>query len=190
VAHLGDRSSVAIDPAASRRIIDALSAVHHGVFGMHPKVAGLVQTSNNLSILATQRGPGGEIEVRAGTMSRSSSDSRLQNVLDAFSAIGRLSGAKVEFKNHYAGWEPNPDSPLLTAATQVYKRLFTEAPKVAAIHAGLECGIIGERVGGMDMISIGPRIEGAHSPDERVYPRSVAKSWRMLTELLHELSKS
>lgn len=179
----------AIDAGASRRILDALSAVHHGVFGMHPKVPGLVQTSNNLSLLATRRDHGSLIEIHAGTMSRSSSDSRLQNVLDGFSAVGRLSDAAVEFKNHYAGWEPNPDSALLATAKQVYTRLFSESPKVAAIHAGLECGIIGKCVGGMDMISIGPRIEGAHSPDERVYPNSVARSWRMLAELLGELSK-
>lgn len=183
-----EKADGAIDVSGSRRILDALSAIHHGVFGMHPKVPGLVQTSNNLSILSTRAGAS-KIEIHAGTMSRSSSDSRLQNVLDAFSAVGRLSGATVEFKNHYAGWEPNPDSPLLATAKKVYERLFSEAPKVAAIHAGLECGIIGKCVGGMDMISIGPRIEGAHSPDERVYPNSVARSWRMLTELLGELSR-
>jgi dipeptidase D len=120
-------------------------------------------------------------------MSRSSSDSRLQNVLDAFSAIGRLSGAKVEFKNHYAGWEPNPDSPLLTAATQVYKRLFTEAPKVAAIHAGLECGIIGGRYPGLEMISFGPTIRYPHSPDECMHIPSVQRFWDLLVTTLARL---
>ena len=82
------------------------------------------------------------------------------------------------------------DSPLLATCRDIYARLFGEPPKVMAVHGGLECGIIGQRIGGMDMISFGPRIEGAHSPEERVYVASVQKSWRFLTAVLAELAKT
>ena len=86
------------------------------------------------------------------------------------------------------GWEPDPDSGVLATARGVYERVFGEAPAVAAIHAGLECGIIGQRVGNMDMVTFGPTIEGAHSPDERVYVDSVAKIWTYLKAILEQLA--
>ena len=117
-------------------------------------------------------------------LSRSSTDSRKRETLDQLAAIGRLAGAKVAKGNEYPGWSPNPDSPTLAICRRVYHEVLGDEPKVAAIHAGLECGIIGERVGGMDMVSLGPTIRGAHSPEERVYVASVERTWRSLVALL------
>ena len=103
-------------------------------------------------------------------------------------AVASLSGADVSEGNQYPGWEPNPSSPLLETVRSNYKKLFDESPTVAAIHAGLECGIIGQRVGGMDMVSFGPTIRGAHSPDERVWIDSVGKSYKLLCSVLADLA--
>ncbi len=93
------------------------------------------------------------------------------------------------YVNEYPGWKPNPDSPTLAVCRQVYERLFGEEPTVTAIHAGVECGLIGQRVGITDMVSLGPKILGAHSPDERVYVDSVQKSWKFLVCVLAELAR-
>jgi dipeptidase D len=178
----------AVSKEKSRELLLALSAIPSGVLGMHPRVAGLVETSNNLSTV-NSTSTGSKLSVQAGLLSRSSSGSRMNEILAQLAAIGRLTGAEITTGNQYPGWSPNPDSPTLAVARRVYKDLFGAEPKVAAIHAGLECGIIGERMGGMDTISLGPTIKGAHSPDERVYVASVGKAWRFLTSLLEALSK-
>jgi dipeptidase D len=115
----------------------------------------------------------------------------LLTITQQLAALGELAGAAVEAGNGYPGWQPNVDSPLLATCRRIYEQLFGQSPNVAAIHAGLECGIIGERMGApaMDMISFGPHIEGAHSPDERVYVASVQKTWKYLTAVLAELAK-
>jgi dipeptidase D len=100
-----------------------------------------------------------------------------------------MSGAEIANANAYPGWAPNPSSPILGVARRVYKEVLGEEPKVMAIHAGLECGIIGKLVGEMDMVSLGPTIRGAHSPAERVYIDSVERVWRYLTKLLAELGE-
>jgi dipeptidase D len=188
-AERAESGSVAsVDKARTRELLLALSALPSGVLGMHPRVAGLVETSNNLSTINSTTS-GAKLTVQAGLLSRSSSGSRMSETLAQIAAIGRLTGAEIATGNQYPGWSPNPDSPLLGVARRVYKDLFEAEPKVAAIHAGLECGIIGERMGGIDTISLGPTIKGAHSPDERVYIESVGKSWRYLTALLEALSK-
>jgi dipeptidase D len=158
---------------------------------MHPKVAGLVQTSNNVATVSAEPvAGGGKLRVVVGCLSRSSVEGRLAATREQIAAVGRLTGAQVELGHSYPGWEPNVDSPLLAVCQQVYQRLYKSAPKVAAIHAGLECGIIGRRLGDMDMISFGPRIKGAHSPDERVYVASVAKSFDFLTAILADLARN
>lgn len=184
----------ATDAASTSAMLAALLAIPSGVIGMHPRVAGLVQTSNNLSTIESVV-EGGKLRASVGCLSRSSSMSLLSLTSRAISEIGRLAGARVDHANSYPGWEPNVDSPTLTACKRVYEKLFGKPPHVLAIHAGLECGIIGERVGGpspaekVDMVSFGPNITGAHSPDERVYVDSVAKSWKYLTTVLEELAR-
>lgn len=175
-------------PKRTSRILLALSALPNGVLGMHPRVTDLVQTSNNISTIESRR-TDGRLEVSLGTLSRSSSDSALEVVKQQIAAIGRLSGARVEVGNQYPGWEPNVDSPTLGVCRRVYEELFGDAPQVKAIHAGLECGIIGKLVGEMDMVSFGPTIHGAHSPEERVFVDSVAKSWQFLVAVLKELAR-
>ena len=174
----------------SWRILSALSALPHGVIGMHPKVPALVETSNNVASIKLDVGDSPQtVRVQIANLARSSSESRKKAALGQIAAVGRLAGADVEISGDYPGWEPNPDSQLLVTCRRVYADLFGEEPKVAAIHAGLECGLIGERVGDMDMISFGPNITGAHSPDEQVQVNSVAKSWKYLVAVLDKLSR-
>ena len=150
---------------------------------------GLVETSNNVATIGcTTRAGDSTMHVEIGNLTRSSSTEWMTTTLHQLASIGRLAGAEVACGNDYPGWDPNPDSPLLAQCRKVYTSLFKVEPKVAAIHAGLECGIIGKRVGAMDMISFGPRIEGAHSPDERVYIVSVQKMWDYLKSVLKELA--
>ncbi len=172
---------------ATAKFLDGMATLPDGVLGMHPKVPQLVETSNNVST-AESKLVSGKIEIVVGTLSRSSSESRIEAVKDQIVAVGRLAGAAVEHANEYPGWEPNVDSPLLAACRKVYEKLFDESPKVAAIHAGLECGIIGRRVGNMDMVSFGPTVKGAHSPDEHIFVDSVEKVWKYLGAVLAELA--
>lgn len=177
-----------LSAADSLRLIRALTALPHGVLGVVPEIPGLVRTSNNVANLRLE-GTDGGARVVVGCLTRSSSPVQMDVALRQIAAIGAATGARAQRGNAYPGWAPDLSSPTLATCREVYARLFGEAPDVTAIHAGLECGIIGERVPGMDMVSFGPRIEGAHSPDERVYVRSVQKSWRMLTGVLEALAR-
>ncbi|MEM8929986.1 MAG: beta-Ala-His dipeptidase [Acidobacteriota bacterium] len=171
----------------SLSLIDCLLALPHGVAGMHPDIPTLVETSNNLATIAsTSDGDG--MAVTVGCLSRSSSESRLDEILARIAAIARLAGATVENGNRYPGWEPNVDSPVLAVAKRVHEQLFDVVPAAEAVHAGLECGLLGRKLPGTDMVSLGPRIEGAHSPDERVWVASVERSWTYLVGLLDTLS--
>jgi dipeptidase D len=173
------------------QLLASLAALPHGVLDMHPSIPGLVQTSNNVAIIrADASGDRSTMRIAIETLSRSSSDVWIKAVLSQIGAVGYLSGALVETGNDYPGWEPDVDSKVLRVCRDLYEKLFAERPHVTAIHAGLECGIIGQRMGKMDMISFGPRIEGAHSPDERVYVESVQKTWKFLKAVLAELAKA
>ncbi|MFQ5807408.1 MAG: aminoacyl-histidine dipeptidase [Phycisphaerae bacterium] len=184
-----DQAPTALAAEDTHRLLLALAALPHGVLGMHPKMPGLVQTSNNTAIVSSEKA-GETLKVQVCTLARSSSASLLHVTRDQIEAIGRLAGAAVQSGNEYPGWEPNPDSRTLAICRRVYKELFGEEPHVAAIHAGLECGVINERMRGtLDAVSFGPTITGAHSPDEKVYVDSVAKSWRYLRAVLAELTR-
>ncbi|MBN2446398.1 MAG: beta-Ala-His dipeptidase [Phycisphaerae bacterium] len=178
----------ALSVADTRRLIDALLALPHGVLEMHQQIAGLVQTSNNVATIASSLGEDSRLRVTIGMLSRSSVDSRITRTRAQIAAVGRLLGASAEFGNCYPGWNPDLQSPLLATCQRVYERLFGEKPLTTAIHAGLECGIIGRRLGPLDMISFGPRIEGAHTTSERVYVESVGKSYRFLATILAEFA--
>ncbi|MFH1417184.1 MAG: aminoacyl-histidine dipeptidase [Planctomycetota bacterium] len=181
-------AATAISHHDTVQLLTTISALPHGVLAVVPEIPGLVQTSNGTSIIKC-RPDDGALEVEIACLSRSSSDVQLNTVRRQLADTGCLGGAAVEQGNDYPGWAPNVDSPILSTCRRVYEEVFGEAPNVAAIHAGLECGIIGQRMGGMDMVSFGPRIEGAHSPDERVYVASVQKSWKYLKAVLAELAK-
>jgi dipeptidase D len=185
----GDQATRTVSPADTRRLVAALVAVPHGVHGMHQKVSNLVETSNNIGVV-TSEVDGETLKVEVQALSRSSSKSLLHATRDQIETVGQLAGAQAESGNEYPGWEPNPDSPTLATCRRIYKDLFGEEAHVAAIHAGLECGIINERMGNtLDTVSFGPTITGAHSPDELVYVDSVAKSWKFLKAVLAELAK-
>ena len=166
-------------PELQDRLLDLLVCLPHGAISMSPDIPGLVQTSTNLAVITT-----GEGAVTISTSQRSSVATELVTASDMVAAAGRLAGAHVHHGEGYPGWKPNPDSPVLGRAKAVYPSLFGKEPNVTAIHAGLECGIIGDRFPGMDMISFGPTITGAHSPDERVDAASVNRFWELLVAML------
>ena len=165
------------------RILDALLACPHGVLAMSRAVPGLVETSNNLAVVVAE----GD-RLRVTTSGRSSVMPSLKGVMGQVAAVFRLAGAEVEVHDGYPGWKPNPDSPVLKTTIAVYVREFGAEPEVKAIHAGLECGLIGEKFPGMDMVSLGPQIESPHSPDERVKIPTVERFYRLLKAVLAELA--
>jgi dipeptidase D len=160
-------------------VIDLLLALPTGPVEMAPDLPRLVQTSTNLSMVAIH-----DASVRVTTHQRSSVPSRLDGICERVRAAGRLAGARVESDTGYPSWPMDPDSALLKRCTALYRDLFGAEPVIKVIHAGLECGVIGDRCPGMDMISIGPTIENLHSPSERLYLPSVERVWRLLTALL------
>ena len=177
----------AIGVRETATLIRALDAIPKGVLGMHRQLANLVETSHNLATVSMET-DGSAAMVEACTLSRSSSAFRLSELLSRIRSIGELSGAKVEASNGYPGWSPNPESPLVETCSRIYLDLFGSRPEVCAIHAGLECGLLAELDKEIDLVSLGPRIEGAHSPDERVYVSSVEKSWKFLQAILAQLA--
>lgn len=170
-----------IEAAVQERICRAVAGLPSGVVYMSADIPGLVETSTNVSVVTT-----GENDVTLITSQRSSSASRLEEVVQSVRSVFELGGASVENGEGYPGWKPNLSSPVLKLAVGSYRKLTGREPQVKAIHAGLECGIIGERIPGMDMISFGPTMEGVHSPDEKVYIESVGNFWNFLVELLKE----
>jgi dipeptidase D len=173
VLALGDRD----------RLVRLMLALPHGVLGMSPDIPGLVETSSNLAVVKEQNGV-----IRVVTSSRSSVAPTLASVLSQVRSAAELAGASATLKDGYPGWKPNLDSKALAAVRAVYKKRWNKEPHVTAIHAGLECGLLGEKIPGLDMVSFGPQIEGAHSPDERVNVASVDRFWGALSEVLDRLS--
>jgi dipeptidase D len=171
------------DEATTERVLRLLTSLPHGVLAMSYDIPELVETSTNLATVARDDG-----SLVIGMSSRSSVDSALTALRRSIRALATLAGADVEEGNRYPGWKPNLESPLLRVLKQVHEQAFGSEPEVRAIHAGLECGIIGEKVPGMDMISFGPQIEFPHSPDERVHVASVGRFYQLLTAALDALS--
>jgi dipeptidase D len=164
-------------------LISFLFTLPHGVIAMHAEMEGLVETSTNLAVIRIHEN---KAEIICST--RSSVASALQATRDTLAALSALVKAEVIQEEGYPGWTPNLQSPLLKTMKDIYQKTFSKEPHVAAVHAGLECGIIGEKFLGMDMISFGPTIEHPHSPDERVHVGSVEKFWTFLTNVLLELA--
>lgn len=171
-----------LNTADSGRILDLLIALPHGVAAMSTEMKGLVETSNNE---ASVRIANSKLEIV--TSQRSSVMSRLNALTWRIEAIARLAGADAVSGDGYPSWQPNLQSPLLARCKEVYRRLFGREPHVEAIHAGLECGIIGDKKEGMDMISFGPTLKNPHSPDEKIHVESIGKVWDFMVELLKSL---
>lgn len=196
-ANAGDDDAPAgwISAGDTRRLLDALLAIPSGVISMHPKIPTLVQNSNNLSVLTCAAGDGGggsgggRLEIVAECLSRAAATSLLHFDKARLAAIARATGGSASHSGQYPGWEPDVDSKLLAICREVYRETFGREPEVKAIHAGLECGIIGAAIGEpIDMISFGPDITGAHSPDERVSVESVARVETLLRAVLERLA--
>jgi dipeptidase D len=168
--------------AAQNGLLRLLLALPHGVISMHPEIERLVETSSNLAIIRCEKK-----QAQIICSSRSSAASALTAVRRVIRAVSELAGARVVQPEGYPGWEPNLESALLRKMVGVYKNVFGKNPEVKAVHAGLECGIIGEKYPGMDMISFGPTIEHPHSPEERVHTGSVERFWQFLKTALQEL---
>jgi dipeptidase D len=168
---------------SQRTLINFLYSLPHGVIAMHPEIAGLVETSTNLAIIHCEKE-----KAQIICNSRSSIGSALEATRSVIRAVSELAGAKVEQPEGYPGWMPNLESSLLKTLKQVHKKVFNKEAVVQAVHAGLECGILGERFPGMDMISFGPTIQYPHSPEERVHTPSVENFWKFLGAALEELA--
>ncbi len=166
-------------PAEQRRLLAALHAAPNGVKRMSTQVPGVVETSDNLGVLKLAEG-----RCQATFMVRSLVDSGSEALGREIADLFSLIGARVELTGAYPGWTPNPASKLLALAQAVHGREFGGTAAVKVIHAGLECGIIGAKHPGLDILSFGPDIRGAHAPGERVRVESVAQAWRLLTALL------
>lgn len=175
-------ASAPLTREASRQLLAALNAAPHGVARMSQKVQGIVETSNNLGVLTLAAG-----SLQANFMVRSLVDSAARAHARKIAGLFGLIGAQAQLTDGYSGWKPNPDSPLLALAKQVYEGQFRDRARVEVIHAGLECGIIGAKIPGLDMISFGPTIHGAHAPGERVEVATVERSWDFLKSLLTAL---
>ncbi len=171
-----------LNTADSGRILDLLIALPHGVAAMSTEMKGLVETSNNE---ASVRIANSKLEIV--TSQRSSVMSRLHALTWRIEALARLAGADAVSGGGYPSWQPNLQSPLLARCKEVYRKLFGKDAHVEAIHAGLECGIIGDKKEGMDMISFGPTLKNPHSPDEKIHVESIGKIWEFLVELLKSL---
>lgn len=164
------------------KIVNAIYAVQNGVFRMSPDIENLVEASTNLARVIIKDG-----EFITQSLQRSSVESTKDDVANAVGASFENMGCAVSQSGDYPGWKPNPDSDILRLMVDLYKANFGKAPKVEACHAGLECGILGAHLVGMDMISFGPTIRGAHSPDERVQISSVQKFWGFLLSVLKNI---
>jgi dipeptidase D len=164
------------------KLLRAVYGCPNGIYRMSPNIKGLVQSSNNLARILVK-----DNSYTVMCLTRSSVDSEKEDLARAIAGIFELMGAHVIYSGGYPGWEPKPDAPIIKIMRELYEEHFNEPPHVNAVHAGLECGIIGTNYPDMQMISFGPNIYGAHSPDERVQISSVQKYWSYLLETLKRI---
>lgn len=171
-----------IDKETQFKLLNSLYACPHGVIAMSPDIPNFVETSTNLASVKFL-----EDIILITTSQRSSVESAKEDICQMVRSVFLLTGAKVEHGDGYPGWTPNPKSEVMEITRDSFKDLFGEEPEVLAIHAGLECGLIGEKYPGIDMISFGPTIKGAHSPDERLKIDTVERFWKLTLEVLKRI---
>jgi dipeptidase D len=171
-----------LPPDFQGRLLRGLQALPNGIYRLSPEVPGLVQTSNNLARAIVQ-----DRKVQVACLCRGSVDSEKMDMAGAIRAAMELAGLEVHYEGGYPGWAPRPEARIVRLMSELYSELFAEQAHVNACHAGLECGILGTHYPDMEMISFGPNIRGAHSPDERVQVSSVQKTWKLLTATLDRL---
>jgi dipeptidase D len=163
-------------------LLKAVYTAHNGVFRMSPDIEDLVETSNNVAKIILKEGT-----IEISCLTRSSIESGKMDLANTLQSGFELGGFDVDLSGSYPGWKPNPDSAILKVMEGLYENMYNEKPNVMACHAGLECGILGTNYPEMDMISFGPNIRGAHSPDERVSISSTQKYWNYLLETLKNI---
>ncbi|OGU77084.1 MAG: cytosol nonspecific dipeptidase [Ignavibacteria bacterium RBG_16_34_14] len=168
-----------MDAKTTKKLINALYALPHGVIKMSADIPNLVETSTNLATIKTE---GRKVNII--TSQRSSVASEITDITNMVTSVFELAGAKLEFGDGYPGWKPDVHSEVLRVVKSSYKDLYGKEPDIRAIHAGLECGIIKEKYPDMDMISFGPTMFGVHSPDERLEIAAVPKFWNLLVNIL------
>ena len=165
-------------------IIKAIASAHNGVYRMSPEIKGLVEASNNIANVVVANG-----KAKIKCLTRSSVESTKSDLAHSLQASFELAKFKVKQSGEYPGWAPNPASQILKVLDEIYQKQHSEKAHIAACHAGLECGIIGNHYPDMDMISFGPTIKGAHSPDERASISSTQKFWDFTLEILKNIPK-
>lgn len=178
-----DAPKSVIDKAIVSNLLNGIYACPHGVLGMSHEIPGLVETSTNLASVKMKEGN----RIVITTSQRSSTDSLKDDAGNMVNAVFTLAKAEVEHSAGYPGWRPNPDSKILAVAKQSYKNLYGKDPEIMAIHAGLECGLFLEKYPHLDMISCGPTIRNAHSPEEQIEIASVGKWWVFLLDVLKNI---
>lgn len=179
-----DSSEQTVSIEDSKKIIFTINAAHNGVFRMSPDVEGLVEASNNVARMELKNG-----EIKILNLTRSSVESTKWEVANQLKSAFESNALKTEFGGSYPGWKPKPEAEIIKVMTELYENNFGEKPLVVACHAGLECGIIGANYPKMEMVSFGPTIKGAHSPDERANIQSVQKFWKYTQEILKNIPK-
>jgi len=175
-------SKTAMEKTAQEKLLNLLHGLPHGVYQMNYDIKTLVNTSTNLATISVK-----DNMIVIGMSSRSPMKSALQDMRDMIRSIASLAGAKVIEGTPYPGWKPDLQSKLLALSKNIFKNMFKAEPKIEAIHAGLECGIIGEKFPGMDMISIGPTLKNPHSPEEQLHISTVEKFYQYLLKILESV---
>ncbi|HMA62125.1 MAG TPA: aminoacyl-histidine dipeptidase [bacterium] len=165
-------------------VLNFIYGMPNGILSMSPDIEGLVQTSTNLATVETE-----DDMLKILSSQRSSVSSQKDEMAEKVKSVGLLAGAEVVHQGEYPGWQPNPDSPILKKMKEVYQDLYDVEPGQEAIHAGLETGLIGEKVPGIDMVSFGPTINNPHSPDEEVKIDTVERFWNVLKESLKKVAE-
>jgi dipeptidase D len=167
------------------KMVRTIYTIANNVWRMSPDMENLTETSSNLARVLVKEG-----NVSIETLQRSSVDSQKWDIANSVRCSLEMMGAEVDHSGSYPGWTPKPDAPIVSILSNLYKKMYNESAKVNACHAGLECGILGTNYPDVQMISFGPTIKGAHSPDERVGIKSVAKFWDYLLAVLLEIPKA
>ncbi len=171
-----------MEPRFQSLLVRGVYAIPNDVHRMSPDIPGLTETSTNLSRVVVKDGM-----IKIESLQRSAIESAKMDIATGVRAAMELMGLQVKHEGSYPGWTPRPDSEIVGLMRGIYKEMFNEEPKVNACHAGLECGILGTNYPEMQMISFGPNIRGAHSPDEKVSISSVQKFWKYLLKTLEEI---
>ena len=174
----------AMDADSQRRLLAALVACPNGVIRMSQAIAGVDETSTNLGVIKTV-----DHEIFIQCLIRSLNNEGRRYVEQMTHSLFTLAGARCELSGGYPGWAPDPASPIMQQLRDTHQALFGELPKIMVIHAGLECGLFKANYPHWDMVSFGPTIQGAHSPDEKVHIPAVARFWQLLSKLLAEIPR-